>query len=189
MRRMRKDDTLAKGYQSKIDSYLEQGYARKLSPEETTHQPERTWYLPHFAVYNKEKGKVRLVFDATAKSHAKSLNDFLLTGPNLLTPITQVLYNFRLYDARRPAYVYQMDVMIFGAVCSPTSAQLITVATDIQLHVIAEASEKAYGAAASFRVANHGTQLAVSLVAAKARVAPLKPASIPRLELQAAVLA
>ncbi|XP_065193035.1 uncharacterized protein LOC135824232 [Sycon ciliatum] len=413
-RRLRKDDTLAQGYQSKIDSYLEQGYARKLSPEEATHQPERTWYLPHFAVYNKEKGKVRLVFDAAAKSHGKSLNDFLLTGPDLLTPITQVLYNFRLYevafgadikemfhqvkmrpedrhaqrflwrdmDASRPADVYQMDVMTFGAVCSPTAAQfakninahdlasgdartvtaieechyvddyfdstptteeavaltrkvmdvhegggfvirnwvsnsptvleslpsdlrsprivnvhshdhpiektlglrwdpakdtlgfscgtkpdpkapvtkrsvlrhtmsvfdplglvschsiiarmllqdvwragigwddelpaslalrwtdwaaeldqvatvevprcstpLIAVATDIQLHVFADASEKAYGAAAYLRVANHGTQLAVSLVAAKARVAPLKPASIPRLELQAAVLA
>ncbi|XP_065197565.1 uncharacterized protein LOC135829088 [Sycon ciliatum] len=413
-RRLRKDDTLAQGYQSKIDSYLEQGFARKLSPEEATHQPERTWYLPHFPVYNKEKGKVRLVFDAAAKSHGKSLNDFFLTGPDLLTPITQVLYNFRLYevafgadikemfhqvkmrpedrhaqrflwhdmDASRPADVYQMDVMTFGAVCSPTAAQfakninahdlasgdartvtaieechyvddyfdstptteeavaltrnvmdvhegggfvirnwvsnsptvleslpsdlrsprivnvhshdlpiektlglrwdpakdtlsfscgtkpdpkapvtkrsvlrhtmsvfdplglvschsiiarmllqdvwragigwddelpaslamrwtdwaaeldqvatvevprcytpLIAVATDIQLHVFADASEKAYGAAAYWRVENHGTQLAVSPVAAKARVAPLKPASIPRLELQAAVLA
>ncbi|XP_065193160.1 uncharacterized protein LOC135824355 [Sycon ciliatum] len=66
---------------------------------------------------------------------------------------------------------------------------LIAVATEIQLHVFADASEKAYGAAAYMRKANHGTQLAVFLVAAKARVAPLKPASIPHLELQAAVLA
>ncbi|XP_065180217.1 uncharacterized protein LOC135810654 [Sycon ciliatum] len=66
---------------------------------------------------------------------------------------------------------------------------LITAATDIQLHVFADASEKAYGAAAYLRVANHDTQLAVSLVAAKVRVAPLKPASIYGLELQAAVLA
>ena len=36
-RRLRKDATLAHDYQSKIDSYLEQGYAWKLSPEEATH--------------------------------------------------------------------------------------------------------------------------------------------------------
>ncbi|XP_058826961.1 uncharacterized protein LOC131686947 [Topomyia yanbarensis] len=58
----------------------------------------------------------------------------------------------------------------------------------LQLHVFVDASEVAYSAAAYFRVVNpHGIG-ECALVAAKAKVAPLKPLSVPRMELQAAVL-
>lgn len=57
----------------------------------------------------------------------------------------------------------------------------------IVLHMFADASEEAYAAVAYLHVkSSEGTD--VSLVAAKSRVAPQKALSIPRLELQAAVL-
>ncbi|XP_055622254.1 uncharacterized protein LOC129765843 [Toxorhynchites rutilus septentrionalis] len=57
----------------------------------------------------------------------------------------------------------------------------------LQLHVLVDASENAYGAVAYFRVMTASGPIC-SLVMARSKVAPLKQLSIPRLELQAAVL-
>ena len=61
-------------------------------------------------------------------------------------------------------------------------------ANGLQLHIFADASEVGYGAVAYVRVkANEGYHS--RLLLSKARVAPLKVVTIPRLELNAAVLA
>ncbi|XP_062708688.1 uncharacterized protein LOC134288304 [Aedes albopictus] len=59
---------------------------------------------------------------------------------------------------------------------------------ELQLHIFVDASELAYSAVAYFRIVTASTMPDCALVAAKAKVAPLKPLSVPRLELQAAVL-
>ena len=59
----------------------------------------------------------------------------------------------------------------------------------LQLHLFADASETGYGAAAYVRYTHRTKGPMVNLLTAKARVAPLKTVSIPRLELSAAVLA
>ena len=60
--------------------------------------------------------------------------------------------------------------------------------SDRELHVFCDASECAYGAAAYLKVTTD-TDVTVSLVMGKSRVAPLKMISIPRLELTAATVA
>ncbi|XP_055623227.1 uncharacterized protein LOC129766665 [Toxorhynchites rutilus septentrionalis] len=55
------------------------------------------------------------------------------------------------------------------------------------MHVFVDASELAYTALSYFRIIDRGI-VRVALVAAKSKVAPLQALSIPRLELQAAVL-
>ncbi|XP_062714134.1 uncharacterized protein LOC134290921 [Aedes albopictus] len=57
----------------------------------------------------------------------------------------------------------------------------------IQLHVFVDASELAYACVAYLRIVHNGKVRCV-LVAAKTKVAPLKPLSIPRLELQAGLI-
>ena len=59
--------------------------------------------------------------------------------------------------------------------------------SDRELHVFCDASEYAYGAAAYLKVTTN-TDVTVSLVMGKSRVAPLKMISIPRLELTAATV-
>ncbi|GBP40066.1 hypothetical protein EVAR_33639_1 [Eumeta japonica] len=59
--------------------------------------------------------------------------------------------------------------------------------TEGELHVFVDASEKSYAAAVYWRIKLSEHESAVSLIAGKARVAPLKVISIPRLELQAAL--
>lgn len=58
----------------------------------------------------------------------------------------------------------------------------------LQLHIFVDASEAAFSAVAYFRVINGDGIPECSIIAAKTKVAPLRPLSIPRLELQAAVL-
>ncbi|XP_037298955.1 uncharacterized protein LOC119190681 [Manduca sexta] len=61
-------------------------------------------------------------------------------------------------------------------------------ARKLQLHVFTDASESAYATALYWRAEDDDGRVTVTLLAAKAKVAPLKLTSIPRLELQAAVL-
>ncbi|XP_070854705.1 uncharacterized protein [Drosophila suzukii] len=57
---------------------------------------------------------------------------------------------------------------------------------DVQLHTFVDASELAYAAVSYLRI-QQGNSVYLSLLAAKTKVAPLSPLSIPRMELQAAV--
>ncbi|XP_075167473.1 uncharacterized protein LOC142239564 [Haematobia irritans] len=58
---------------------------------------------------------------------------------------------------------------------------------DVQLHTFVDAGENAYSAVCYLRAVENNN-VSVSLVAAKSKVAPLKPFSIPRMELLAAQL-
>ncbi|XP_067636748.1 uncharacterized protein [Eurosta solidaginis] len=58
----------------------------------------------------------------------------------------------------------------------------------LQLHVFVDASENAFAAVAYWRATNCHGDVEISFICAKSKCAPLKPLSVPRLELQAAVL-
>ena len=54
------------------------------------------WYLPHHPVFNLQKpGKVRVVFDCSAKHYGTSLNNQLLQGPDQTNSLVGVLSRFR----------------------------------------------------------------------------------------------
>lgn len=55
--------------------------------------PARVWYLPLGAVRNPKKPG--LVWDAAATVKGISFNSMLLKGPDLLTTLLQVLFDFR----------------------------------------------------------------------------------------------
>jgi len=57
---------------------------------------------------------------------------------------------------------------------------------DVHLNTFVDASELVYAAVSYLRI-HHGNSVYLSLLAAKAKVAPLSPLSIPRMDLQAAV--
>lgn len=61
-------------------------------------------------------------------------------------------------------------------------------ADDLQLHIFADASEEAFAAVGYWRIVSDG-RCELAFVAGKVKCAPLKKLSVPRLELQAAVLA
>ncbi|XP_072379162.1 uncharacterized protein [Diabrotica undecimpunctata] len=60
--------------------------------------------------------------------------------------------------------------------------------TGVEIHSFSDASLKAYGACIYLRVTYKSEQVSCSLLASKSRVAPLKPLTLPRLELMGALL-
>ena len=65
----------------------------------------------------------------------------------------------------------------------------LSAAVRVELHHFADASQKAYGTVSYVRVISADGSIHCSLLMSRARVAPIKPITIPRLELSAAKLA
>ena len=52
------------------------------------------WYISHHGVYHPKKNKMRAVFDCSARFKGTSLNDHLLSGPDLTNKLTGELCIF-----------------------------------------------------------------------------------------------
>lgn len=153
-RKMDADPELDRRLSVLVASYLEKEYIT-----DVTNVPPvgPAMYLPVFPAYNKNKPeKTRLVWDAAAATRGRSLNSFLLAGPDYLVPLCNALIRYRERlvaftadvpemfhqvlvrapdrDAQRFLWyssgadrptIFRMNVMTFGASCSPTTAQYV----------------------------------------------------------------
>ncbi|XP_053960590.1 uncharacterized protein LOC128864857 [Anastrepha ludens] len=96
-RKLSSNPELQRNMQEQIDNLVKKNYATKLPNEAINDRGDKIWYLPVFIVRNPHKpNKIRLVWDAAAKSRDVSLNNFLLKGPDMLTPLVNILFNFRM---------------------------------------------------------------------------------------------
>ena len=79
-----------------------------MPPDELAMDYGKRWFLPHHAVTNPKKSKIRVVFDAAASFAGISLNDKLLKGPDLLQNLLGVLLRFRQEKIAIVADIEQM---------------------------------------------------------------------------------
>ena len=89
------DLNLHRQYSEIIESYVNRGYARKLTKEEKLISTNKTLYLPQHAVVNPNTKKFRVVFDAASSFKGASLNQSLVTGPDFLNSLIGILLQFR----------------------------------------------------------------------------------------------
>ena len=93
-KRLRRDPNLMQEYVTGIHDALRQGYAEEVT--DVQRQDEYVWYLPHHPVQHPRKpGKVRIVFDCSARFQGMSLNDCIKQGPDLTNRLLGVLLKFR----------------------------------------------------------------------------------------------
>ena len=72
-------------------------------------EDEECWFLPSFGVYHPRKpNQIRVVFDSSAQYSGVSLNDVLLTGPDLNNSLLGVLLRFRKEGVAILADIQQM---------------------------------------------------------------------------------
>lgn len=94
--RLSKQPEMFEKYRLAMNRNLEKGYARLLTPEEAAHRSDKTFTIPHHGVWNPDKQKMRPVFDAACKFRGTSLNDNLLSGPDLANSADGVKMRFRV---------------------------------------------------------------------------------------------
>ncbi|XP_070183965.1 uncharacterized protein [Littorina saxatilis] len=91
---LEKDPVKRGHYVTFMNDLLVKGHAEKV-PEDELDKPVK-WYIPHHGVYNEKKpGKIRVVFDCSARFQGICINDVLLQGPDLINPLVGVLLRFR----------------------------------------------------------------------------------------------
>ena len=77
-KKLNKDPILAQKYRDLFNGHIKNGYARKLTPDESKKRTDITNYMPHHSVIHPSKpNKIRFVFNAGAKFNNTSLNDNL----------------------------------------------------------------------------------------------------------------
>ncbi|KRZ05508.1 hypothetical protein T11_1027 [Trichinella zimbabwensis] len=111
-KRLSNNSERAKEYDEVIKNYIERGWIEETDEKEGTQG--KTWYLPHHAVYRDDKTstRCRIVFDASAKYHGISLNDFLESGPPLQNQILDILIRFRRFKIGVQADISKMFLQI-----------------------------------------------------------------------------
>lgn len=93
-RRFERDKKYQNDYANFMSQIIANGDAERV-PEEEINKGS-VWYIPHHGVYHPHKpGKIRVVFDCSAKFEGVSLNDYLLSGPELTNSLIGVLCHFR----------------------------------------------------------------------------------------------
>ncbi|XP_061165100.1 uncharacterized protein LOC133174074 [Saccostrea echinata] len=112
---LQKDPTKKEHFVEFMDALFKNHHAEIAPPLQSG---EECWYLPLFGVYNPKKpNKIRVVFDSSAKFEGKSLNDILLTGPDLTNSLLGVLVRFR---REKVALIGDIEQMFYCfKVCEP----------------------------------------------------------------------
>ncbi|XP_078371484.1 uncharacterized protein LOC144655144 [Oculina patagonica] len=94
-KKLQRNGNLYNDYKGFMADIIDKGFARKI-PADHQKSSDVKWYIPHHGVDHPHKpGKIRVVFDCSAKYQGKSLNDLLLNGPDLTNTLFGVLMRFR----------------------------------------------------------------------------------------------
>ena len=92
------DETLKKEYKSFMNEVFQRGEAEKVDIDLKDSNSGKVWYVPHFGVRHAKKGKLRVVFDCSARYRDTCLNDHLLQGPEHMNSIIGILMRFRNHE-------------------------------------------------------------------------------------------
>ena len=113
LRRLRQHPSVLKEYDATIRDQLNKGIVERVSMPEHRSTCE-VHYMPHHAVIRQDKQttKLRVVYDASAKSDGPSLNDCLFTGPKFGQNIMDIILRFRTHKVALVADIEKAFLMV-----------------------------------------------------------------------------
>ena len=113
LRRLKQHQEVLCEYDAIIRNQLQQGIVEEVN-EPDNPVSGTIHYLPHHAVVrtDKETTKVRIVYDASAKSTGCSLNECLHVGPKFEQRILDILLRFRTYPVALAADIEKAFLMV-----------------------------------------------------------------------------
>ena len=97
-------------YDQNIQKLVQNGYAERVPENELNRNDGSVWYIPHHPVF--KPGKVRPVFDCSARYKGVSLNGECMQGPNLTNNLVHVLLRFRQFKYAIMADVESMYLQV-----------------------------------------------------------------------------
>ena len=117
-KRLAGNGILRKEFFAALQDWIDRGYSKVVKVD-----PRAGFYLPTFMVVRLDKSttKFRLIMNGAARfgKQSKSINDFLLTGPNLINGVFEVIAKYR-----RGRYTLSCDI----------SQMFLNILTDINDH-------------------------------------------------------
>ena len=113
LRRLRDKPEILREYNSIIHTQRESGIVEYVTEPAPVHT-SRIHYLAHHAVvrHDKQTSKVRIVYDASARSGGPSLNDCLHVGPKFDQKIFDILLRFRTHKVALVADIEKAFLMV-----------------------------------------------------------------------------
>ncbi|MEL7338835.1 MAG: DUF1759 domain-containing protein [Bacteroidota bacterium] len=107
-KRFQNDQNFFKDYKAFMEEVIDKGYAQRSTSDVSD---GKLWYIPHFGVYDPNKpGKIRIVFDCSAEYGGTSLNQNLMSGPDLTNQLIGVLMRFR---QEKVAFMADIEKMFY----------------------------------------------------------------------------
>ncbi|KAJ8369700.1 hypothetical protein SKAU_G00097280 [Synaphobranchus kaupii] len=203
-------------YTSFMGDNITKGHAVRVPFEEVNRDDGRLWYIPHHGVYHPKKHKIRVVFDCGASFREDVLKITVQFNTSVNTVLQNFyvddclksvsteeeavsLYHdlsaicakggFCLTEWQWSDWLkelHQLENFEVGRCFKPPG---FGEAVSAQLHHFADASEEGYGTASYLLSRNSYNQVHCAFILGKARVAPLKPTTIPHMELTAVTVA
>ncbi|XP_028411127.1 uncharacterized protein LOC114533731 [Dendronephthya gigantea] len=115
LKRLRNEPEVLKEYYNVIRDQLNKEIVE--SAPKPNEEIKSMHYLPHHAVIRQDKTttKLRVVYDALAKSRGPSLNDCLYSGPSLTQNIVDIMMRFRAYKVALTGDIEKAFLMIHVA--------------------------------------------------------------------------
>eukprot|EP00731_Ephydatia_muelleri_P009508 Em0005g94a len=114
VRRLKQSPHIFKEYDNIIQDQISLGIVEIVSDPWNTSRSNQIHYLPHHGVVREDKSttKLRVVFDASARTSGPSLNDCLYTGPSFKQRIADILVRFRLFPVGLVADIEKAFLMV-----------------------------------------------------------------------------
>ena len=113
LRRLRQSPEILHQYNAVIQDQVSKGIVEAVA-EPKENNVRQIHYLPHHAVLRDDKAttKLRVFYDASAKTNGPALNDCLYTGPKFGQNIMDIMLRFRVHKVAVAADIEKAFLMI-----------------------------------------------------------------------------